>query len=95
MHTTDNSILMFLDLYCKRDLHDISITYESIFGVRLKIIPLEIKNTNERRDLCKIIVSALPIPRRHALKSVNNSHNVLMCTDISSRVLLGASYHRD
>ena len=95
MHSTDNSIFMFLDLYCKRDLHDISITYESIFGVRLKIIPLEIKNTNERRDLCKIIVSALHIPRRHALKSVNNSHNVLMCTDISSRVLLGASYHRD
>lgn len=95
MYLIDNLILMFLDLYCKRDLYDISIIYESIFGVCLKIILFEIKNINERRDLCKIIVFVLFIFRRYVLKFVNNSYNVLMCIDILFRVFFGVLYYRD
>ena len=52
--------MIFLDLYSLRNLNDISIIYDSILGLHLKIIQLEIKKTNERRELCKIIFSALP-----------------------------------
>ena len=43
--------MMFLDLYSLRNLNDISIIYDSILGLHLKIIQLEIKKTNERREL--------------------------------------------
>ena len=52
--------MIFLDLYSLRNLNDISIIYDSILGLHLKIIQLEIEKTNERRELCKIIFSALP-----------------------------------
>ena len=60
MHIPDKSVLMLVDLYSNRKLHDIGITYYSTFCVHLKIVLLGIKNAKEKK--IKIIVSALPIP---------------------------------